>query len=304
VVSTQVKGRNLLQRIADACAERAMELRVIVSAAMTGRLAHRYPETACKNAFKDASQISVCLANPDVQTYLCGLASDLSSNYRLTGLTITDCVLAWCEAFTADQAMPWLGLTEAALLSTCFCESCQQRASAAGVDVGMARRSVETLVQKSLDRGAESGQHLDSILADNAPLAAYDHWRRKELSDLLKRLTECCTCELLLDRRLDRADRHQQKALDPDVPAAVITRLENPEELQPGVLPEARRYELRIPETLVVGSHASDLVRTLSHAAELGFTGVEIDNYGLLPETALTPIKQAIRFARRAASED
>ncbi|MGB2985153.1 MAG: hypothetical protein WBE26_04665, partial [Phycisphaerae bacterium] len=45
VVSSRHKTRNPLARIADACAERALELRVIVSAAATGRLAQRYPET-------------------------------------------------------------------------------------------------------------------------------------------------------------------------------------------------------------------------------------------------------------------
>ena len=51
IVSGWVKGRHPLTRIAEACAERAMDLRVIVSAAMTGRLAQRHAEMACKNVF-------------------------------------------------------------------------------------------------------------------------------------------------------------------------------------------------------------------------------------------------------------
>jgi len=281
-----------------------MELRLIVSAAMTGRLAQRHPEMACKNVFEAESHYAVCLANPDVQAYLDGLVSDLSAYENVGGVTIADFQITWPEALKDDlRGGMSLGSTERALLATCFCESCYQRATAAGVDVDMARRSVQTILQRTLDTGTVTDQSADAILAGNAPLEAYCRWRTEELSSLLRRLTEACTCELLLDRCLDNPAGGPEIGLNYSLPAAVITRLDHPEHLNTALSRAARRNELRLPESFAIGTRGPQLVSTLSRAVELGVTGVEIDNYGLLPDAALTPIKQAIRFARRTTNE-
>lgn len=304
VVSSWLKGRDPLKRIGDGCARRAMDLRVIVSGSATGRLARRYPDMACKSAFGDVSHLSLCLANPDVQTYLCGLVGDLSSNHPIVALTMTDFDLAWSEARKPSLTRtPSLGETETALLSMCFCESCQQQATAADVDMAATRRSVQVLLQRSLDSGVAIGQGLDVILADNAPLAAYARWRSEELGRLLGRLTDSSAVDLLLDRRLDPAEAHQHGGLDWGCPAGVITRLSHPDDLSSARCPTARLSELRLPDSFAIGPHAPALVRTLSQAVGLGFSGVVFDHYGLLPDTALTPIKQAVRFARRSARE-
>lgn len=304
IVSTWVKEKRPLKRISQACADRGMELRVILSAAMTGRLAERHTEMACKNVFGDASHIGLCLANPDVQAYLCALVSDLSSNYEPAGVTIADFLIAWGEVFGPNlrTATP-LGETELSLLSTCFCESCHQRAGGGGVDVAMARRSVQTILEKSFDSGEAVEGVLDTILSDNPPLGDYCRWRTDELNSLLGRLVETCQSELFLDTRPDGSQRRQHADLDLNVPAAVITQIEQPDQLSLALCPGARRSELRLPETFATGRHGPQLVSTLSKAAELGFTVVEIGNYSLLPDSALTPLKQAIRFARRSTNE-
>lgn len=304
IISTWVRGREPLKHIAEACAEHAMELRVIVSAAMTGRLAQRYSEMACKNVFGVESHTAVCLANPDVRAYLSGLVCDLSGRDNIAGITLTDVEIAWPEALQNDlHGIELLGQTEKPLLATCFCESCHQRATAAQVDVDMARRSVQVILQKSLDAGLVTDRTLDAVLSDNVPLAEYYRWRTEELSSVVGCLADSCKCELLLDRPFAGADSRQHTDPDPSLPAAVITRLDHPDGLDSALSSVARRNELRLPEGLVIGAHGPKLVSTVSRAVELGITGVEIDNYGLLPDTALTPIKQAIRFARRTTSE-
>ncbi len=301
IVSGWVKSKHPLKRIVEACGERGMELRAIVSAAMTGRLAERHPEMACKNLFTDVSHTSICLLNPDVQTYLCSLVSDLSTDSGLSAVTITDFVSAWGEAFGADLRVGVkLGETDRSLLSTCFCESCHQRATAADVDVAMAQRSAQVILNKCLDNGTPTGAALDTLLADNEPLAAYYRVRGEEMSSFLGRLVEACQGELLLDRCLRGQERTLCTALDWSLPSAVITHVDRPEELAGAFCGSARRNELGAPGRF---AHRSELVSVLSQAVELGFTGVNIDNYGLLPDTALTPVKQAIRLARRTTSE-
>ena len=66
----------------------------------------------------------------------------------------------------------------------------------------------------------------------------------------------------------------------------------------------ARRNELRLAETLTASSNAPELVRLFSQATERGFNGIQIDHYGRLPDTTLTALRQAVRFARRTVGED
>ena len=303
-VSTWVKSRDPLTKIAHACDERGMPLRVKLSAALTGRLAQRHPEMGCKNVFGCESHLAVCLANPDVQAYLCGLVADLSANHKLAGVAVTDFLIGWQEALSADPQIPGgLGEAERWLLARCFCESCHQRATACGVDVDQVRRSTQVMLESSLERGEPIGAGPEAILADNASLAAYHDWLTGELAALFRRLAEACAGELLLDRGMDRGGELQHERIDLRAVGGVITRVERFHELPAALCRDARQSELCLPASLAQGRRGTDLVSALQQAAELGFAGVEIDHLGQLPDAALSTIKQAIRLARRTTTE-
>ena len=85
------------------------------------------------------------------------------------------------------------------------------------------------------------------------------------------------------------------------VPEHSVDRVE---QLSSAMCRPARRNELRLGETLAASSNAPELVRLFSQATEQGFNGIQIDHYGRLPDTTLTAIRQAIRFARRTVGED
>jgi len=303
VVSGWLKGSNPLPRIAEACAARGLELRAIVSAASTALTPERYAEMTCRNAFGSRSQRNLCLANPDVQTYLGRLARDLSSNYGLAGLTLVDFGIAWADAFAPEfrDVLRPRGAARS-LLATCFCESCHQKATAAGVDVPSARRSVRAALQRSLETGLPAPQ-IESMATDHPPLAAYHRWRSDELCTLLRHVVESCRCPLLLDRPSPSTGCPQHESFDWSVPGVVITRVDHRDQLGAALLPAAQGNELRVTPSLVFGHDGAELVSMLSHATELGFKGVTFDHYGLLPDAVLTSIKQAIRFARRTASQ-
>ena len=309
-VADGVHGRESLRRISEACAKRGLDLRLIVSAAAAGRVVQRHPELACKNVFGDASQRNLCLANPDVQSYLCGLAADLSSNYSWEGLSLIHFTLGWSEAFGDDLAVG-VSLRDAArrLLAICFCESCRQKAVAAGVDVPAAARSAQVILEKHINAEASTDTAPDALGADNEPLTAYTHWRAAELCSLLRRIKKACAKELLLYRctgalgadQLEEAD--QLEGLDLTIPDGIITRLRDSTDLASARSPTAQRNELQVSEAFVVGSDTGQLVSLMSHAVELGFTGIEISNYGMLPDATWIPIKQAFRFAKRSAPD-
>lgn len=303
ILAEWVKTQNPLRAIADACRERALQLRVRVSASATGRLALRHPETAAKNVFGASSHRSVCLANPDVQAYLCGMAADLCANYGPAALIVTDFTSGWAEAFGSDLRAPLApDGVERSLLSTCFCESCRQKAMAAGVDVDRAWRSVGLRLREAFDNGRASDSPVTGEADPDPALADLCRWRSSELSSLLRRMDEVCDCELLLDRGPVGGEHAQHAEPDLGIPAAVITRIDHADELSSAVCPAARRSELRVEIQSALGTRGGEFVGLLSQAADLGFAGVEMDDYGTCPEGALTTIKQGVRIARRTTS--
>lgn len=293
---------NRIARIIAGCAQRDMPVRAVVSASRLGRLPKRHPEMCCKNVFGIESQAVLCLGNPDVAAFLVGLVSELSGRWPLSAVVVRDFDICWVEAFSADLRTPPLGEVGRWLLSLCFCESCRQRAGEAGVDVESACRSVAKYVVGSMETSGTPSESSATAVSDDPSLAAFLRWRGEELSRLLVRLVDSCGCDLLLDRG-GIHERHE--ASDEPVltaPAGVVTKIESAEALASAAFPAARRNELRLPLNLTAGVDGPTLVSLCSRAVESGFDAVEIDDFASLPESAMTPIKQAARFARRATT--
>jgi len=303
VASDWVKGpaHDPMTRIAAACTERNIELRILVSAAATGRLAQRYPDSACKNLFGAESQISLCLANLDVQEYLRCLIIDLVTTYRPAGVVLTDFVIAWYEAISLELQVPVaLAAAEESALSTCFCESCHQRAGLVGVDVPRAMHALNALLQQALGGGRTGSGRLNDLLAENVDLRAYFQWRTAELTSLLRRLTESCARDLLLVRTLMAHERSQQDGLELSIPAAVITSIDAAGQLPAAACPGALRSEVGLSAAFIKAADGAELVGAFVQAGEQGMSGVQLDHLGILTDPMLTSVKQAVRFARRS----
>jgi hypothetical protein len=300
IMSSWVTMGSPLAQISKACAGRGLKLRAIVSAAAAGRMAERYPEFTCRNAFGDESHARLCLANAEVQTYLRAMALDLSSHDGVSALTLADFDVRWSDADGFQNAVP-LGPVERSLLAVCFCESCRQRSQSAGIDVEAARRAVEQTVDEAFDHGPRDEVSIEDFFAEHERLSEHRRRQVEDLNSLLRKIKEACRCDLLLERRAGDSQDNAAGGLDLSIPSAVITRVDDPVEL-PHVMPSrARRHELRLAATSAVGPAGARLVRILPDAAQAGFAAVEIDHYGVLSESALTTLKQAIRFARRGA---
>jgi hypothetical protein len=302
-VAAWLRGKDPIPRIAAACTERhGLSLRLVVSGSRTGRLAERYPEMACKNAYDGVSVERVCLSNPDVQSWLTSLTSELARFEGISGATISDFVLGGCDGGALQTGFgSGFGPVETALLSLCFCESCHQGAQSKGVDVLAARRTVRSLVDGALQSGRATDASVAAVIADAPALADFARRGVDQLGLLWERMVGASPVEILLDRDAggigvwpdgDQAHKPQR---------TVITGVSSGEQLGLAFDRDALRNELRMGAPLVQGLPASDLVRLVSDAAETGFTGVEFDDYGSLAEASFTPLKQAVRFARRTA---
>jgi hypothetical protein len=301
IVSEWAKGRTVWPRIAEACAARGLELRAIVSAAATGRLAERNPEAASKNLFGTVSERSLCLCNADVQAFVCGLVADLTSREGVAGSVLTDVHVSWDEARrdAVETALPTDGVQQT-LLGMCFCESCYQKAAAEEVDAAAARRVAQKILNDSLEHGNGRAERIEVLVGDQPILAAYQRAQTLELSRLVGRLGEACSGELILERSLDGPMRRQHDAIDWSVPAASLTSLNPDTALSTALSAAARRRELRLPASWALGPNAQELVKTVAQAVEAGCDGLLFDHLGLLPDRGLNTVRQALRFARRS----
>ncbi|MFQ5590614.1 MAG: hypothetical protein ACE5HE_05590 [Phycisphaerae bacterium] len=302
IVAEWVKTRNPLATIAEACAKRNLRLRARVSATLTGRLVDHNPHMASKSVFGTYSRASACLANPDVQEYLCGLATDLCATYGLSGLAVTDLQSGWVEAFSERlQPASVLGDEQRRLLSICSCESCYQKTGAAGVDLNRVLQWANTRLQRSLDAGCAGNTTGNDTVDVESPLADLHRWRAAELEALLTRISSTCLGELLLDIRGWHSSGSMEylDTLLP-IPAGAIIRVAGAEELPATPRPEARRTEISVPTGALIGTRDGEFVSMAYRAAEMGFSAVEIDHYGVATSAVLTTVKQAARFARRA----
>lgn len=302
VVADWLRGRDVLARIAERCSQREMSFRLLVSASAAGRAARQRPQFACKNALDDASTVSLCLANADVQAYLEGLTADLSEQYQPAGVLLADYVCAWGDAYVEPLRVGGTPLSDAlrALLSICFCESCLQKAGAAGVDTRSALEVVRSAIMRHLDGPASDGRGDHAPAAEQEPLAAYLRWRGEELSALLRRFATLGGSELVLRTEPTPPSSIQHAVLVSAIPDTVSVQFASTDALEAGVGLSAKGVEWYAPETLMREADGSGLVSLTARAVELGYKRIEFGNYGHLPADALAAVSRAVRYARRS----
>jgi len=301
IVSTWVRTSDPLKLVGDACAARDMELRAVISASGLGRLAERYPELTCRSAFGTESVCSLCLGNAQVQDLLVAMAADLSSRAGVRALVLTDFVIAWsdCQVGEWEWGSP-LGRVEQFLLGMCFCAACVEHAEAGGVAATAARNSAVQLLHRSLEQGTRSDESPVDFLSQQPAVVAYRRRQVQALNAFLRKLVEQCRCPIVVDA--GAAEDQGEITPEAAIPWAWMSAVERVEQLSASAKTAAARNEIRLPAWWATGARGPQLIGLLPEAARLGIAAATIDHYGVLPEPALTTLRQAIRFSRRTSS--
>ncbi len=299
---TTTGSRSLLPVIAHACESADLGLRLLLSTSTMGGLAQYYPEFASRSAFDDASRLSVCLLNEAVQQCVLSIACDIPPQFGVRQIVLHDFEVGWLEAF--DNGIRWpspLGSVERSILATCFCPACVKNAQGAGVDVAEARTIVQSLVQKSLSQGTSFGGNLAGFLVEQPGLAAFRGIQTDLLNLFLTQIVEDCRIDVLVARSISEPTVSAGQ-IDWSIPAGVVCQASDLTQLSDSSAVPAHRSEVTLPARLLVGSRAEAFVAAMPRLAEHGYAGIQIDDYGALPGSAYTTLKQAIRFARRSAT--
>jgi len=295
-----IRSRNPLEKIVAGCADRDLRCRIMVSVSHAGRTAERHPAFATKNALGLESRHAICPLNPDVQAWLLGLMSDLSTNYEPDAVVLSDLVCSWPDVSEVGMAScgSRLALLEH-LLATCMCESCRQGAAKAGVDVKAVERDLTGQINRAT-RGDTGGRSPKEEPQTHPEIfASYLAWQSDALVGLVRELCRTATCEiLLLDDRRDGARPSWGSEIAADGPRIIRRQVDDLEVLKEQTNMVARE-EVRIVLTDELLREGSSLVHDVTSLAERGYAGVMLDHFGAIPQERDSAVRQAVRFARR-----
>lgn len=309
-------------RVTAACERHGLALRLLISASATGRLAERYPEFAARGVFGLESTRNLCLGNPDVQEYVAALAADLAQQFKPAAVVVEDFSICWQEAFDPGllgdslnarrgDGQDLLNRNFAALLGVCFCSSCRKQADDAGIDSTAAAECVEGALHNLLVREIDKNTSVAQLRSTNVPLNEYLRFQSERLNGLMRRLTAVESVEWILARDSSHPGDSISTSTNPAAPAAILSRAGDALSLDAAMVGEARRNELRVTASSALGPGGPEFVSTVQRAVtmgfaggqvppEPGFSGVQVDHFGLLTDGGLATLKQAIRFARRS----
>lgn len=302
VVASFVKTRCPLDGIAKACDESGLKLRLMISAAKIGRMAKRQPEMACVNLYGAKAKGDLCLANPDVQALLVALVKDVAGRYSPDSITMRDLAIRWDDDLPPDSGAVLGGLSALrAIMSLCFCESCQQRSGEQGVDASQVKRLATVFIDQAFRKGAEWAQDEFNSTIETAEFAAYLNWRQRELGSLIERIGTASGCAMLVEYDQPESgagfDFHRLPAGN----HGVAIKLASLDASNPpgGATDGSFRQEISLSAGLLNDCAESEVVSFVARAVERGCSGVRFADFGCLTESALSSVRQAARYARR-----
>lgn len=266
------------------------------------------PETRMRTAWGgELAGYGACTSSPVFRELVQATLADLTA-YEPDGFEL-DRIRSGEEELPLGVSRPllWDGLLKY-WVRTCFCPACRQIGSRAGVDVDAAAEAVQSFGQDYARTGftAALGKKLEH-------LGPYWDARHTDLHDWIEQIARNFAPRTVyvvsepvgpgLVTRLERDERFDARdASGPD---------QSPEPPAPvsfnggSFAPYASSCEPAPITGLIWNlfaprSQAGDaLVRSLSHALQLGFEFFEFERVEEMPEQAVTWLKQAVRYARR-----
>lgn len=306
IVADGLQGKNQIEAIAERCAALGLQLRLMLSATRLPRVAERHPEFATKNVFGDASHERLCISNPDVRAYLIALVGDLATRFQPPAIILCDLQSRWPEA-DVEGIFPSLAGGHAllqSLLRLCFCESCRQGAGSDGVDVAAAVRCITVTINRDVaESETESALTKEDVFATNPPLAAYVAWQERDRARLIEALSAAsASCELIIECDEWRADRVEVAPPDQGE-VRTLLRISRAQYLTAATRRDIADTEIALAAEFLTGQSSDHVVSALARAIELGARSITFEDYGALTGSALTGLRQGVRFVRRSRDD-
>ncbi len=299
-----MKTRNALEKIGREAEKSGLKLRVSAVCCRSDALVSRYPMASCVDAFGDASRDILCPSNPDVREYVASLVDDLSGNYPVDTVELlevgfgSDAMRRGEEAcgFFPDPARWTLG-------SWCFCPSCRQRASNAGIDVEAVFAVVTEHLAQMLRVEPAREASFEVMLTGDEGLAAYHRMRVETVTSLVEGVRSRTDARVVLHAGADVGMSGEEPSAlaghcDGFILPCVQSHVDSADAYMEAVGGPSR-IELMLRCHPPTTPDSDSLVQEVHQLAQRGCGGIGFWNYGMVPEPCLEWVRRAVRFARR-----
>jgi hypothetical protein len=262
-------------------------------------LGEREPHLGQRNAWgQEVPPAGLCACNPSVRELLRATLEDLG-RYEAKSVELANWRPDHVVWSTPPRPAHWRDPAIRQLLDTCFCPACRQTAERAGVEPDQAARRVRVCVQRLIDAppGVEPSTEADEVVAAYCAARVAD-------------------CGLWL-QRLAQADAHRDCRLldgpEPPTsygdlrPVAQLYRLPADSPLDKEHFERLLQLQARdrfagwsLPAWRPCFNAAASLVFAVSAATAAGVRIYDFEGLDEAAPDAVTWLKQAVRFARRA----
>ncbi len=314
-ISRHVGTENLTQRLADACAQRGLELNAWVIFLHNSRLGFQYPKCTVVNPLGDHEYTWLCPANPDVRAYYEAVVASLTHAFDIGALLAeTPEFPGFIHRYHHEKIMLSMGPATQTCMNLCFCRACLAEATARGIDGESLRRQLTGLLSDALtdpDDPASSsaeGALADILAGGDDAFAAYVEMRREIVHEFLRGIEGA----MRGSAPIELLSFHPPKlrpifGIDPERLQGAVDRMQvlaytaDAAGVRSALLPqrEAMPSEIELTAALSGGvpgpRTASDLREQVAACRELGVERLSFYNYGLMPSRSFEWIRQAIR---------
>lgn len=161
------------------------------------RLGMMHPGHVLRTAHGDAQYYGLCPSSPAARAYVTTLVAEVADRFRPARIELeSPDFMGFDHGYHHEKdGLPALP-EDAFLLGICFCDHCQTRAQAAGVDAGVACARARDLLDAAFARELPQAQFPDfpalgiSAFAGEAALLDYLCWRSEPVTSLLAEIHE------------------------------------------------------------------------------------------------------------------
>jgi hypothetical protein len=231
-----------------------------------------------------------------VKSYLCALVEDLTSNYGLESLELTDLrYLTFGDYDDREFCIPCRSDAAMELLALCFCSSCRQAAIGDGLDA----EHIEALVRKQIDTWLDvpdsNSQTVNDLYSQSKQLPLLRVLQSKQLNELGALLKNHSQNHVSIGLR---APGYAYDRITTQVDKACVN-IEELSRLRSNAAYDPHRISVAIPIQDSEYVEPRQLVSTVHEASKTPFDSISFSSYGIAQQPTLDAIRQAIRYAKR-----
>lgn len=275
------------------------------------RLGLAHPDTVTETAFGDRNRFNLCPSHPDARHYVRTLVADVSASYKPDAIELeSPSFMEYAHGYHHEKDGVGLTAEDDFLLSICFCPACLARAGRSGRDGERARATIRRWLVEAFESDIPQPRWPDFPATGLDTFKPYPEvfdylvWRSEPVTSLIGEIRDAADPDVkitLIDLRNGWLNGCDLAAAGQACDGAILCAYDMPPDAVRDLV-QAGRSSLGPGKFLGAGFRlfhpemkgVEDFGDKLTAAISAGCDGLNVYNYGLVPQARLDWIKQAL----------